>query len=363
MRICFLHAGFSIYGGIERALSIIVRKMCNDENLDIHCISLNKSEPLDFYLLPTNLKTNYLFEEPINMKKALVKGGIGKLVKYLKKNQIDVIVACGVIYFPLACISAKFAGVKAISWEHTNPACAHEFAFSGMSRSVGAHLSDMNVLITEEAKEHYEKHFRKKKNIVIYNPADSKLFDEETCYNKESRKLISVGRLTYPKNYHRLLDIAEKLLKNNADWTWHIYGDGEQREELETIIVEKGLVSKVVLMGNVSNLYDRYPDYSAIVMTSRYEGFPMVLIEAAAKGLPMVSFDISTGPKEIIDDGKNGFLISKDDDNEMIAKLERLMADDELRAEFSLAAKSTAARLSVDNISNQWYELLKEMIG
>ena len=115
----------------------------------------------------------------------------------------------------------------------------------GISRKVGAHLSDMNVLIAEEAKSYYEKHFRKKRNVVIYNPADEKLFDKETCYKKESRKLISVGRLTYQKNYHRLLEIADKLLKNNNEWTWHIYGDGEDREELEAIIVEKGLVDKV----------------------------------------------------------------------------------------------------------------------
>ena len=362
MKICFFHAGFSLHGGIERVLSVIVRKLSRKEDVDIFCVSLNKSEPLNFYLLPSNLKTDYLFEKPINMKKALLKGGIIKLVKYLRTNQIDVIVACGVIYFPMACIGGKLAGTKVISWEHINPACKDEFAFEGISRSFGARLSDMNVLISQEAKVYYENNFRKKKNIVIYNPADDNLFDAESIYQINSMNLISVGRLTYQKNYPLLIDIADKLLKKYNKWSWHIYGDGDQRDELESMITDRGLVGKLVLMGTVDDLYDRYTKYAAIVMTSRYEGFPMVLIEAAAKGLPMISFDIPTGPKEIIDDNVNGFLIPNCDKDGMLAKLECLVADSELRNRLSGAAKIKAKSFNVDSIVNKWYKLFDELV-
>ena len=361
LKICFLHAGFTIHGGIERVLSIIIRNLFKKENVDIYCLSLNKSEPLEFYLLPSDLKTDYLFEGPINMKKALIQGGIRRFVKYLKTNQIDVIVACGVMYFPLACIGGKLAGVKVISWEHTNPACKNEFAFEGSSRRIGARFSDMNVLISQEARAYYENHFRRNRNMVIYNPVDNKLFETESSYQAESKKLISVGRLSYQKNYQLLLDVAEKLLAQHNDWVWHIYGDGDQREELETRILKKGLSERVVLMGNVADLYDRYPQYAAIVMTSRYEGFPMVLIEAAAKGLPMISFDIATGPKEIIDDSVNGFLIQNGDVDGMLEKLDLLLSDRELRSRFSNEAKNKVTSFSVDNILNQWSRLFAEM--
>ena len=361
MRICFLHSGFSMHGGIERVLSIIIRSLCKKKNVDIYCLSLNKFEPLDFYLLPSDLKMDYLFEYPTNMKNAFVKGGIGKFVKYLKKNQIDIIVACGVIYFPLACIGAKLAGVKVISWEHTNPSCTHEFAFEGISRYIGACFSDMNVLISQEAKVYYENHFRKKRNVVIYNPADNRLFETKNSYQTDSKKLISVGRLTYQKNYLLLVDIAERLLAQHDDWVWHIYGDGEQREELEAHISERHLSGRVVLMGNVTDLYERYPQYAAIVMTSRYEGFPMVLIEAAAKGLPMVSFDISTGPKEIIDDHVNGFLVTKGDVDDMLKKLDMLLSDTKLRSDFSIEAKNKVAHFGVGNVTNKWCRLFSEL--
>ena len=362
MRICFFHAGFSQHGGIERVASILVRSLSKKENIEIHCLSLNFASSLDFYSIPSNVKVDYLFENQINMKKAFIKGGIQRLVKYLKNNKIDVIVACGVIYFPLACISAKLAGVRVISWEHTNPACKNEFALEGLSRSIGARFSDMNVLISQEAMAYYKNHFRKRKNTVIYNPADNRLFETEDSYQKHSKKLISVGRLAYQKNFQILIDIAEKLLTKHEDWNWHIYGDGEQRAELESLIFDKGLVDRVVLMGNVTDIYERYNQYAAIVMTSRWEGFPMVLIEAAAKGLPMVSFDISTGPKEIIDDGVNGFLVLRDDVDGMVAKLETLINDDELRNKFSASAKHKARSFCVDDIANQWCTMLEELL-
>ena len=363
MRICFFHAGFSLHGGIERVVSIIVRNLCLREDLKIHCLSLSAMKPLDFYLLPDDIKIDYLFKEQINMKTAFAKGGIKKLIEYLKNNQIDVIIACGSIYFPLACIAGKIVGTKVICWEHTSPETKNEFAFQGISRSLGARFSDMNVLIAEEAKQYYEKHFRKRNNIVIYNPADNKLFEKESLYHKDSKMLISVGRLSYQKNYQLLIDIADKLLKKHEDWSWHIYGDGEQRDELEEKIIQKGLLGKLVLMGTVSDLYDRYSNYAAIVMTSRYEGFPMVLIEAAAKGLPMVSFDISTGPREIIDDNANGFLISNGDADSMLEKLECLIKDEELRDRFSVLARRKAALFSVNNIADQWYSLFYALIS
>lgn len=362
MRICFLHAGFSIHGGIERVLSIVVRHLSKKSNVDLYCLSLNKAEPLELYKLPSNVKFDYMFDEPVNMKRALLNGAVSKVVKYLKINQIDAIIACGVIYYPLACIGGKLANVKTICWEHTNPASRNSFMFEGVSRRVGACFSNLNILISQEAKEYYCKHYRKKNNIVIYNPVDDILYKNEKNYRSDARKLISVGRLTYEKNYQLLLNIAEKILFNCDGWTWHIYGDGEQKEELESLIVEKGLSECVFLMGNVADIYDRYHNYAAIVMTSRNEGFPMVLLEAAAKGLPMISFDISTGPKEIINDGVNGFLIPNGDVDCMIEKLSILMNDNEMRMEFSVEAKKCASKFCVDNIANQWYKLLMQLI-
>lgn len=361
MKLCFLHGGFSIYGGIERVLSIIAPALEQRNIADVYCISLVKSEPLPMYQLPENLKMDGLFLQKINMRSALLKGGVGKLVAYIKKYEIDVIVACGVIYFPMASMAGKLAGIKVLCWEHTKPGTADMGAIEQIGRFIGAVSSDRNVLISQGARNYYCTHFRKKNNVIINNPAAEELFANPVSYDQTSSTLISVGRLCYQKNFSLLIDIAEKLLREKNNWRWEIFGDGPERTELETKIAEKGLVGKVILKGNVDDLYDRYPQYAAIVMTSRYEGFPMVLIEAAAKGLPMVSFDIETGPSEIIHDGINGYLIPKDDIDRMIAKLKELIDDPELRSQMSAAAKESVNPFRLERVCAQWQSLLQEL--
>ena len=361
MRLCFLHGGFCIHGGIERVLSIVAPALKDHGIAEVRCLALCDGEPLAMYGLPEDLTLDSLFTQRINMREALRRNGIPKLVRYLKSNQIDAIVACGVIYYPLACIAGRLAGVKTICWEHTNPGKKNEVAFESAARKVGALMSHRNVLISQAAYQYYCGHYRRKRNLVINNPAADELFENSQEYDSESRMLISVGRLTYQKNYSRLIDIAARVFEERDDWCWHIYGEGEDRSELERKIADYGLQGKVALKGAVDDLYSRYPGYAAIIMTSRYEGFPMVLIEAAAKGLPMVSFDIETGPKEIIQDGINGFLVPRDDMDRMISRLEMLMADPELRTRMSCAAKKSVEPFRVEQICEQWRKLFEEM--
>ena len=361
MKLCFLHGGFSIHGGIERVLAIVAPALEQRDIAEVYCVSLMKSEPLEMYQLPENLKMDGLFSQKINMRSALLKGGIGRLMQYIKNHEIDVIVACGVIYFPMASIAGKLAGIKVLCWEHTNPENEENRVFEKIGRLIGAVSSDRNVLISQAGYNYYCAHYRKKRNVVINNPAADELFTKPVSYDLDSKVLISVGRLCYQKNFLLLIDIAERLLGKRNDWRWEIFGDGPERPVLESKIAEKGLEEKVILKGNVDDLYDSYPQYAAIVMTSRYEGFPMVLIEAAAKGLPMVSFDVETGPAEIIRDEINGFLIPKNDENSMVDKLEYLMADPILRSQMSTAAKESVAPFRLDRVCAQWQKLLQEL--
>lgn len=361
MKLCFLHGGFSIHGGIERVLSVVAPALEERGIAEVYCLALFEAEPLEMYRLPDSLRTDFLFKERVNMRSALMRGGIGRLVRYLKENEIDVIVGCGAIYYPLACIGGRLAGAKVLCWEHTNPGKADEVAFESAGRRLGAMLSHRNVLISKGAYDYYCTHYRKKRNSLVHNPASNELFEEPSDYNRSSLSLISVGRLSYAKNYPLLIDIAEKLLEKHQDWCWDIYGEGGERTALEQKITEKGLQGRVVLKGAVNDLYSRYPQYAAVVMTSRYEGFPMVLIEAAAKGLPMVSFDIETGPSEIIRDGVNGFLIPKGDVDTMIARLETLMEDPELRSRYSAAARKSVESFRLDHVCRQWQELLQDL--
>src|SRR5690606_33587813 len=121
------------------------------------------------------------------------------------------------------------------------------------------------------------------------------------------------------------------------EYTWHIYGKGS----LETVIKENidklGLSGRVILEGNVTDLYEKYSSYSLMVMTSSYEGFPMSLLEGMVNKLPLVSFDIQTGPNEIIHNNQNGFLIEPFNIDDAANKINLLIENSTKRIAFSNA--------------------------
>lgn len=362
MNICFLGGGFCQFGGIERVTSLVANEIAERNLASVHTLSMTDNGK-DVYRVSEKVKRGHFFEEEISMKRALFKGALGKTIRYVKQNKVDIIIACGVMYFPLACLAAKLTGAKSVCWEHTSPSSIDEVTGESQIRYLGAKLSNANVLISDAALRHYNGTFRKKNNYLIHNPADPKLFSGVQPYDHRSRRLISVGRLTYQKNYPMLLEVASRVLPQHGDWSWDIYGDGEEYESLQKTIEEKSLTGKVTLKGNVSDLYDRYSQYSAIVMTSRWEGFPMVLIEAAAKGLPMISFDIPTGPNEIITDGVNGYLLPDGDPDKMAQKISVFIENPQLREQMAAASAETAKQFRIDHTVQQWMALFARLCG
>ena len=363
MNICFFHAGFSNIGGIERAASILLNELSLDEKYELYSLEYTKIDNKCLYNINENVKRENVFEEQISMATAIMKRHIiAKVRAFIRKNDIDIIVACGALYFPVAVLSAKRTQAKVICWEHTNPHVVGNYKFQKMARRFGLKRSDKNVLITARALAVYES-IKKGKNTLIYNPVDNALFEKDAAYDADSQKIISVGRLCYAKNYDALIEIAQEVLTAHKDWSWDIYGGGEEFDRLNQKISSSSIADQLTLKGNVLDIYDRYANYSFIVMTSRYEGFPFVLLEASAKALPMVSFDIETGPGEIISNGQNGYLIPEGDKKLFVENLNTLIDNKELRRSMSANSYQTSKRFRIDKISLQWKALFEEMLS
>ena len=360
MNICFFHGGFSLHGGIGRVVSILANGMSENSDYSVYSLSFYKDGKDKAFDIKPSVAEFYLHDQPVSMTKSILTNGILKLCKFIKKHDISVLIGCGALYYPLTVICARLCRLQSICWEHTNPEFTKDYKFQNIARKIGARLSNVNVLVSNEAKDNYDKRFPKSKNVLIWNPAAEELFEQSCEYNPKTLNIVSVGRLSYPKNFMRLLSIAKKLDDvNKKDWKWDIYGDGEERGALENEIKRLDLAKRVELKGNVNDMYCRYHNYSLIVMTSRYEGFPMVLIEGAANGLPMVSFDIKTGPKEIIVNGVNGYLINSEDDDAMVTAIDKLLKDKDLRLNMSKTSKATADKFSLNNILAKWDDVLR----
>ena len=214
---------------------------------------------------------------------------------------------------------------------------------------------DEFLVLTEEDK----KDWGDSKIKVINNPLS---FDSKEISSCKNKKIISVGRLTKQKGFDILIDVWKKVREKHSDWILEIYGEGNLKKELQSKIDSLNLTDSLLLKGSEKNIQSKYLEGSIYVMSSRYEGFGMVLIEAMSCGLPLVSFDCPCGPKDIIKDGENGFLIKFGNIEQMIEKINYLIENEDKRIEMGKKSKKLSYNYSEEEIMNQWKELFENLL-
>lgn len=179
----------------------------------------------------------------------------------------------------------------------------------------------------------------------------------DTGVSKTSKNIVSIGRLTYQKGYDLLIDAWSLVESKYPNWSLHIYGEGEDRDKLEKMITDKSL-ENVALKGLTSKIQAVYDNAAFYVMSSRFEGLPVVLIEAQSRGLPIVSFDCPSGPAEIIENGVNGYLVQNADIKALANRISYLIDNKQIRQDFSNTALMSAKRFDPEVIIKQWVDLI-----
>ncbi len=196
------------------------------------------------------------------------------------------------------------------------------------------------------------------KTVVIPNSLPFYPSTSSTCDNKQA---IYVGRFNEQKGLEYLVDTWAKVHRRHPDWTLHLYGDGEQNNMLENLIKDAKLQDVVIIHQPTPQIMDRYLESSIFVLTSRFEGLPMVLIEAMACGLPIVSFNCPWGPADIIKNEEDGFLVeylNTDDEAERICQL---IENPQLRKTMGTNARKNIRRYERDTVMKQWTELFARL--
>lgn len=363
IKICFFLGGLK-GGGIGRVTSILVNEMIKNTEYELYVLCYSRIEKED-YIIDSRIHKSYFLEENISMTKAMLKGAVPKLKKYLQDNDIDILVSCGVLLSVLSISSCKGIKTKCINWEHSSMFNGNkDFKLQTIARRYAAKKSDLNIVLTDKTETAYIQKYRISYDKVkrIYNPVDPLAYRSKE-YNTASNIIISVGRLSYQKKFEDVIKAASDVLDEHSNWIWHIYGEGEEKESLQNMIDASNLRNKVILKGRVPNIYDLYSQYAFIVMTSRYEGFPMTLLEAAGNRLPMISYDIETGPSEIIDDKRNGYLVEADNMTELVERVQNLMNDESLRKKMSQASYQTSLKFKLEGIVKEWETVFQMMLA
>ena len=192
------------------------------------------------------------------------------------------------------------------------------------------------------------------KTVVIPNSLPFFPDKPSICNQKQ---VIFVGRLNEQKGLEYLIETWKRVHQKHKDWILQIYGDGEQRELLLHLISEAKLKDAVVVKHSTRRIMDKYLESSIFLLTSRFEGFGMVLIEAMACGVPVVSFDCPWGPADIIKNGEDGFLVEYLNTTEAAEKVVQLIESPELRMKMSIRARENVQRYSRNTVMKQWIEL------
>jgi glycosyltransferase involved in cell wall biosynthesis len=173
-----------------------------------------------------------------------------------------------------------------------------------------------------------------------------------------AHRLIAAGRLVNQKGYDLLLRAFAEVAPRHPDWRLDIFGRGNHHARLEQAVLDLGLTGRARINPPTDRLGERMAEASTYVLSSRFEGFPLVLLEAMAAGLAVVSFDCPTGPNEIVTDGVDGLLVPPEDVGALAAALDRVMADEALRRRFAAAAPAAVRRYSSSEVGQRWDALL-----
>ena len=175
--------------------------------------------------------------------------------------------------------------------------------------------------------------------------------------------ILAVGRLDNQKNFPELVDIWALIAKDYPGWKLRIVGEGYTDARILQKVKEYALEDQFELCSFTNKVQEYYLSSSIFTMTSIFEGFGLVLVEAESMGLPLVSYACPCGPRDIITEGKDGFLVEPGDMETFAARLRQLIEDEELRRRMGQAAKVNSQRFSLDNVMKQWEDLFAELMA
>ena len=250
-------------------------------------------------------------------------------------------------------------GLTTIGLEQMNLS-KHNKALRKSMRAHYPHL-DALVVLTEQDREAYRKlldggvPLHRIPNTVRPLPGAKADLAAKTVY--------AAGRFRYQKGFDLLIPAWAETARAHPDWRLRLRGQGHLRERLEGLIAEHGLEDSVTLEGPAEDIGSDMAEASVFVLSSRFEGFPLILLEAMSKGMGVVSFDCPTGPADIVEDHENGLLVPHEDVEGLARAIRELVEDEELRRRTAAAAIETAKHYTIEAIGPQWEALLDELVS
>lgn len=363
MKLLYITNGINGSGGLERVLSVKASYLADKLDYEVHILVMNDAHENPFYKFSPKIGFHSInvTGNAINYF-ILYRKGIKKIIKEV---QPDVISVCddglkGML-FPII-----FGKKIPIIYERH------------VSKQIEIKKDDISIFEKLKTKLRYKlmnyggKQFNRfvvltESNRIEWNLSNLTVipnplpFQPERTANLANKKILAVGKQSYQKAYDRLLEVWKIVNKSHPDWQLEIYGKLNPDLGLESYLRKNNLEASVHFYPPVSNIEKKYLDSSIYVLSSRFEGFGMVLIEAMIHGLPCVAFDCPHGPSDIICDKKDGILVKNGDIERFSKALIELMDNYDKRLKMGQLAKENVKRYLVSNVMPQWDSLFKSI--
>lgn len=361
MNICFFTGNMGDSGGTEKMTQLLSSELCKDKDNNIFVLTKSNKNVKPYFTLDERVKYSILDNGKYIKILSLIKD-VFLLANYIKKNKIDVLinvdVSLGVFSLPMKVLCPK---LKQIYWEHFCVLYNINNKRTNNLRKKALKYGDAYVVLTPEDKQQLINTNKKINAKLINIPNISTYQVSDEGYNMDSKIIMSVGNLINVKGFDLAIRAAVKVFEKHPDWCWHIYGDGSEANILMQKVKALSLENNIKFMGRTSDLSLTYSNAAFFVLPSRSEGFGLVLIEAQAHHLPTIAFDVPFGPRNVISNGVNGFLVEPFDTDNLADAICQLIENDAIRKSFSDSASKDLYKYRAEIVAKQWQSLLREI--
>ncbi|MDF0717423.1 glycosyltransferase family 4 protein [Muricauda sp. 334s03] len=344
-------------GGAERVVSILGNHFA--EKYDTRVITFKDVEKYKLDKRVTRLR----FHKNLPVFNYTLVRALIYLMKYYAKpeNRPDIISShidrVGLATIPVA----KFYKIPIIVSEHNNHSSKKITLLKKFLWNFLYKYADAVTVLTKYDLPFFRK--RNKRVLVIHNPSSFKAIKTQNTHREKS--ILAIGSLDryQHKGFDNLLYIAKKVFEQKKDWKLKIVGEGEKGKHfLQKKVEELNITESVEFLGFRSDIANLLQHSSIYILSSRFEGLPMVLIEATSQGVACIAYDCISGPSDIIDHGKTGILVENQNKKEMARQLISLMENPDLRIEIGTNAIAASKKFDVSKIGEQWDNLFSKVL-
>lgn len=349
-------------GGAERVLALMVNSLAKNPNNEISVISLFEGK--GGYELDPNVKriklkqTNFI---PSHTIRSII--NLSRHYKN-KNNRPDIIVSFVTLTNLIAIIVAKLFSIKIIAQEHNS----HLRFMQGRERITNftkKHIykkADIITVLTSFDIEYYESYGSKV--YVMPNPCSFKAI--ETNSHEREKIILAAGHLNRynHKGFDNLIKLIAPIVKTYPDWKLKIAGAGDEGlAYLKKLAIENEIEDKVIFTGFINNIAEVMNESSIFILSSRFEGLPMVLLEAMSQGMACISYNCKTGPSDIIEDNVNGLLIEDQNIPQMQNGLRKLIENEDLRKRLSNEGIKSLDKYHISEITKRYEALFNSIVN